>query len=386
MNEKINPQDCCGCTACVSICTHDAISMHPDKEGFLYPVVNTDICVSCGLCESVCPVLNRNKVENSPNQIAYKALRIKDKNLLKKSSSGGAFIVVATYVINNGGVVCGAKYSDDAVVVHDFSETIEGLRVFMGSKYSQSDIRGIYKKIKDYLRTGRLVLFTGTPCQVHGLQLYLRKQYENLITLDLVCHAVPSPKIFKEYIDFCSKKLGGKVNSIDMRYKLPYGWSHKFVYRFNLENGKHIVDPTDFVNWGRLFFSKLIDRPSCHECKYTNYNRCGDLTIADFWDDNNLRPDIRSVDGTSLCLVNTEKGLKILNEIHDFIVEWDITKEESFQPCLDVPTSKNIRRDIFWEDYYKKGFEYVYKKYFKPQNKQIIKNKIKKILRRFYFG
>lgn len=364
MIQITDKSQCCGCTACASICAHDAITMQPDKEGFLYPRVDINKCVDCGLCVKVCPVLNRKIVDNTPNQIAYKALRIKDRKLLETSSSGGAFIAVASYVINHGGVVCGAKYTEDAVVIHDFAETLEDVKRFMGSKYSQSDIRGIYRKTKEYLRDGRLVLFTGTPCQVHGLRLYLRKQYENLITVDLICHSVPSPMIFKDYINFCSSKLGGKVNAIDMRYKQTYGWSHRFAYRFHFENGKQTIEPRTVENWGRLFFSRLIDRPSCYECKYTNYNRCGDLTIADFWDDDNFRPDIRSKEGTSLCLVNTEIGIKILKEIQEFVILWNITKEESYQPNLEKPTPMNKRRSSFWKDYYAKGFPFVYRKYF----------------------
>ena len=384
MIQITNPKDCCGCTACASICAHRAISMEPDKEGFLYPIIDVNSCTNCGLCETVCPILQRKGQKLLPNQIQYKALRLKDKRLLMKSSSGGAFIAIATFVIDQGGIVCGAKYTNETVVVHDFAETKREIEEFMGSKYSQSDIRGIFPKIKAYLKAGRLVLFTGTPCQVQGLNLYLRKKYNNLLTADLICHAVPSPLIFKDYISYCSTILGSPIKKIDMRYKEKYGWSHKYAYRFQLKDGTAIVDPKKIENWGKLFFSQLIDRPSCHECKFTNYNRCGDLTIADYWDDNNKRTDIYSREGTSLCLVNTQKGEQILKDIDNTIISWNISKEETEQPRLLRATPVNPQRDEFWKYYLRYGFAKSYKKYFtlSPLNriKKNVKLKIKDFL------
>lgn len=380
MIEVKNKVNCCGCTACTNICPRHAIKMTPDKEGFLYPIVDKDLCIECGLCERVCPILERKDKELLPNQIQYKALRHKDTELLSQSSSGGAFIAIAYYVINNGGIVCGAKYTKTATVIHDFAETLHDVKEFMGSKYSQSNILGIFPQIKSILKTGRLVLFTGTPCQVHGLNLYLQKNYDNLITIDLVCHAVPSPLIFKEYINYCSNKLKVPVEAIDMRYKRPHGWGHYLSYRFHLQNGEYIINPPQIEKWGRLFFSKLIDRPSCHECKFTNYNRCSDLTIADFWDDMNKRPEIYSKDGTSLCLVNTKKGVEILKAIENSVKLWDISQEESKQPCLLMPTPSNIKREKFWSDYEKRGFKYVYWKYFTDSYYKRFKRTIKKTL------
>lgn len=364
MIQIINKTDCCGCTSCASICAHNAISMVPDETGFLYPVVDKKKCTECKLCEKVCPIIHRKTTDLTPNQIEYIALRIKNKDLLQKSSSGGAFMALSLYILKQGGIICGAKYSDNAKVIHDFAEDKERAEAFMGSKYSQSDIRGIFKKIKLYLQSNRLVLFTGTPCQVHGLKAYLRKKYDNLITVDLVCHAVPSPLIFEQYIKYCSEILGSKITSIDMRCKTPYGWGHKTSYRYHLENGEKIINPDKIEIWNRIFFSKLVDRPSCHDCKYTNYNRCSDITIADFWDDKRNRPDIYSKEGTSLCLINSIQGKEILDNIKDEVEIWTISKKESEQPCLLYPTPSNPKRDIFWKDYHEKGFKYIYMKYF----------------------
>ena len=271
-------------------------------------------------------------------------------------------------------------------VRHAFAETLDGCRRFMGSKYVQSNLNGIFHQIKSYLKSDRYVLFTGTPCQVEALNLYLKKPYKNLITSDLVCHAVPSPLIFKEYIKFVNKRKNAKLTSIDMRYKRLCGWSHRFSYRYAFDTCKSICDPSDISNWGRLYFSRLIDRPSCHDCKFTNFHRSGDFTLADFWDDAHRRPDLYSSDGTSLFLVNSEKGMSLLSSIKEYLDLWSITPEEAWQPCLEKATMKAPLRDKFWNDYRQKGFSFVYRKYYTDSYKKRIKNNIKKILKYIGYG
>lgn len=378
---------CCGCMACESVCTHKAIIMQPDEEGFLYPSVNSSLCINCGLCDAVCPIIYRNKnVDLSHNPKALYAVRHKDKETLLDSSSGGAFFALAELVINKGGIVCGVEYSPSMEVRHAFAETLDGCRRFMGSKYVQSNLNGIFHQIKSYLKSDRYVLFTGTPCQVEALNLYLKKPYKNLITSDLVCHAVPSPLIFKEYIKFVNKRKNAKLISIDMRYKRLCGWSHRFSYRYAFDTCKSICDPSDISNWGRLYFSRLIDRPSCHDCKFTNFHRSGDFTLADFWDDAHRRPDLYSSDGTSLFLVNSEKGMSLLSSIKEYLDLWSITPEEAWQPCLEKATMKAPLRDKFWNDYRQKGFSFVYRKYYTDSYKKRIKNNIKKILKYIGYG
>lgn len=372
--------DCCGCSACVSICNHNAINFKSDEEGFLYPHINKTKCIDCGLCNIVCPVLSRKAdplTSSTTTTLNYYAIRHKDKNVLETSSSGGAFSLLADWILSRNGVVCGVEYSSTGKVQHAFVEKREDICKLRGSKYVQSDISGIYNKIKTILKQDRYVLFSGTPCQVDGLKKFLRKDYEKMLTVDLVCHSIPSPLIFKEYLELASKKLKNKVLSIDMRYKKTYGWSHRYSYRFNLENGKNVVDPLWIVNWGRLFFSELTNRPSCGECQYTNFNRPGDFTIADFWDDEHKRPDIYSKEGTSLLLVNSDKSKNILDEIASQCRLWEITKDEALQPCLLHTTKQNPLRDEFWEYYYKFGFEKTYKRFFAENKITLIKKIIK---------
>lgn len=372
---------CCGCTACANVCTHDAITMQPDEEGFLYPVLNMDLCIDCGLCEKSCPIIKRNSVILVPNQKALYAARHTDRDTLLNSSSGGAFWALAEFVLNKGGIVCGVEYSPAMVVRHAFAETLEDCKRFMGSKYVQSDVNGIYSKIKSYLNNNRYVLFVGTPCQVEGLNLYLRKKYNTLITADLVCHAVPSPLIFQEYVALVNKKMRSNLQSIDMRYKSICGWSHRYSYKYTFDTCKSICDPSNISNWGRLYFSKLIDRPSCHACRFTNFCRSGDFTLADFWDDSERRTDLHSTDGTSLLLINSDEGLELIDELSATLTLWPINQEEAWQPCLEYATCQSPLREQFWNDYRLKGFLFVYRKYFTDSHIVRIKRYIKRYLK-----
>lgn len=382
-----NPADCCGCTACASACRKEAISMRSDAEGFLYPFVDMEKCNNCGLCENVCPIIKRKELQNGASietPLDYLAVRIRDKRVLDNSSSGGAFTLLSNYVLEQNGIICGVEYSDTGFVQHSFAKNEKELERFRGSKYVQSKLDGIFAQIKEMLQNEKWVLFSGTPCQVDGLRSFLKKDYPTLITVDLVCHSIPSPLIYKEYLDYCSKKLRRRVVSIDMRYKKTYGWSHRFSYRYCFKNGKSITDPIHLANWGRLFFSEMINRPSCGTCQYTNLNRSGDFTIADFWDDNHKRPDIYSKEGTSLLLINTEKGEWMFEQVKSQSYYWILTKEEALQPCLVGPTIQSNNREAFWKFYHSYGFEETYKKYFAISNYVIAKQIIKKLLKNIH--
>lgn len=203
---KLNDKsDCCGCSACYSICSHHAIEFTEDQEGFFYPVLNQNLCVDCGLCEKVCPVIHYKTEPKTENPVIYSVINKNAKQYMQ-SSSGGIFILLCEYIISIGGIVCGALYDKNFVVKHSFARTLDECKAFQDSKYV-SDIRGIYPKIKSILKSNIPVLFSGTPCQVAGLKLYLRKDYNNLYTVDLVCHGVPSPLIFKDYLNFVKVRM-----------------------------------------------------------------------------------------------------------------------------------------------------------------------------------
>lgn len=375
-----SPANCCGCTACANICNRKAITMIEDNEGFLYPVVNEVLCNNCALCEKVCPILKRkNKVYSKSYKELY-AVRHKDENILLNSSSGGAFSAIADWIIQNDGVVYGAVYNEDMQVVHARATTDNECAKMRGSKYSQSNLSGVFLKCKNDLKQGKHVLFTGTPCQIAGLKSFLVHQYDNLYTIDLVCHAVPSPRVFADYVNSVNKKYKDKLNHINMRYKKSCGWSHSFSFCYSFCSGKVIVDPIGLSNWGRYFFSGYIDRPSCHQCLFTNFDREGDITIADFWDDLMLRPDLKSSKGTSLLMVNTEKGLKLFTQISSLYI-WKISEYESLQRCLIKPSDASPKREEFWKYYLQNGYDETIKKFFPISQKRVLYQTVKKIIK-----
>lgn len=367
MRHLAEHNDCCGCSACVSICKQKAITFVVDSEGFKYPSVDDNKCIDCGLCELACPVLQREKNQDTGEPINYYAGRLKDDKILFNSSSGGVFSAIADWVFEQNGLVVGVGYDNDCVARHQIAYQKEDYESFRGSKYVQSELEGVFPKVKELLGNKQLVFFTGTPCQVEGLKCYLRKDYSNLITADIICHGVPSPLIFKEYKDFAESLLGHKVVAINMRDKSVRGWLEPFSYRFVFDSGKSMVDPKCISSWSYAFFSEYINRPSCHHCRFCNLHRPGDFTIADFWDYADNRPDIRDNRGTSLILVNTKKGIDILGgKLSAALDLYEITKEEALQPNLQRPTPELKNRNDFWQYYYKYGFEKSYKKYLSP--------------------
>lgn len=381
---------CCGCSACASICSKHAITMVEDIEGFKYPIVENKLCIDCGLCNKVCPIEYRDKRQIENHYIELLAVRNKNKEDLKSSSSGGFFSIISNYVIENRGVVFGVAYSKSMEVIHTYAENNEECVKFRGSKYVQSNIDGIYDKVKEFLLLGRLVLFSGTPCQVEGLKLFLRKDYDNLITVDLVCHAVPSPKIFKNYVNYVEKLAGERLINLNMRYKGKdgNGWSHKFSYLYVFESGRIEVDWPEISDWGRLYFRNVITRSSCHACRFCNLERPGDFSIADYWDDENKRPDIFSKEGTSLVFVNTKKALEIKQKLLKNFISWKLKEDEAMQVCLQSPIKcNNKRRKEYWTYYQYNGFEKYYKRFFtnsfyikKRKFLSMIKRKLRTIL------
>lgn len=354
-----DPSQCCGCTACASICAHDAIMMRPDALGFLYPNVDTGKCVECGLCEKVCAFNeNYDKSLNLPQPTAYGA-RHKDMNEVATSRSGAAFIAISDHILENGGVVYGAGYTDHFRVIHKRAETKEQRNEFKGSKYVQSDLIGIFQQIKQDLKEGLTVLFSGTPCQTAGLHSYIgNKLRENLVLMDIVCHGVPSPYIWRDYLAYLEKKHGSKIQQVSFRDKDSLGWAaHKESFEFN--NGKKIRTTYTFA-----FCKHIMFRHSCGACKYTNLKRPSDITIADFWGWQKTDPNINADDkGISLVLCNTEKGQKLFDAIAEHMIVIPVKLENCLQPNLQHPSNIHPQRMYFEHDYARKGFKYVMKKY-----------------------
>ncbi len=233
------PKDCCGCTACASICVHDAITMEPDALGFLYPMVDKSKCVDCGQCDKVCQFNdNYDRSLNLEQPIAY-AARHKEIDEVMKSRSGAAFVAISDYILEQGGVVYGAGYKDHFRVVHKRATTKEERDEFRGSKYVQSDLTGVFRQVKEDLKNGLTVLFSGTPCQTSGLNSYVGKKLrENLILIDIVCHGVPAPFLWRDYIAYLEKKQGDEIVTVNFRDKELFGWkAHKESYKFKRRGG-----------------------------------------------------------------------------------------------------------------------------------------------------
>lgn len=313
MIQITDKHDCCGCEACVQRCPKQCIAMRADHEGFLYPEVDVSHCINCGLCEKVCPQLNAKK-ENSPLHVV--AAKAKDSKVQMQSSSGGLFSLLAEQTVRENGVVFGARFDHSWQVAHDCTETIEGLAPFRKSKYVQSRIGDSFRKAESYLKAGRKVLFTGTPCQINGLKLFLRKDYENLLAVDIACHGVPSPKVWSRFLkEYVSDVSLQHVAGVDFRDKTE-GWEN---YRFTvtIENdGKQAVlsEKVGSNIFMRAFLGHLIMRPSCEYCRAKG-GHLSDLTIGDFWGIAQSLPQFYDKRGVSAVVVRSLKGAKALENL-----------------------------------------------------------------------
>lgn len=312
-----DPALCCGCRACEQICAQKALHFEENAEGFLYPVLNKKLCVDCGLCEKVCPMMNADKVLHGEGE-AYVAQNL-NKDDLRTSSSGGGFIAIAKYVLENGGVVYGAAYQDGPVVAHERVKTIDGLERLKGSKYVQSDTRDVYSQIKRDLRDGRLVYFTGTPCQVAGLRLFLKKCYDKLITSDLICHGTPSPTVFKNTVKHMEDSLNADFRCYSFRDKRVRGWSCSSSSSYiDRSKGKelNVIYSKDMESYFKAFISGHLMRMSCYQCPFANSHRCGDITLADFWGVRKQMSDFPDIyKGVSLLIANGIKGKDLLETL-----------------------------------------------------------------------
>ena len=375
MIEIKNPADCCGCTACASICAHDAITMKPDALGFLYPEVDKDKCVNCGLCEKVCAFNDHyDKSLNLEKPLAYGA-RHKDMNEVETSRSGAAFIAISDYILEQGGVVYGAGYTDHFRVVHKRATTKEERDEFKGSKYVQSDMTGVFRQVKKDLRDGLTVLFSGTPCQTSGLNSYVGKRLrENLFLVDIVCHGVPSPYMWRDYIAYLEKKQGSPIVWVNFRDKQKYGWAaHHETFKFKNGGGK--------MSFTYLFYKHIMFRKSCGNCHFTNIKRPSDITIADFWGWENTDSAFNADNkGVSLVLLNTEKGRKLFDAVQDRMNTIPAELDKCLQPNMQHPSEMHPLSDNFFSDYSQKGFKYVMWKYGENYPPTFLRKKSKRLL------
>lgn len=318
-----NKNMCCGCTACASICPQKAIIMKEDFEGFKYPIVDKERCIDCGLCEKVCPVIHKIK-EVEKSNCAY-AIRCKDIENLKDSTSGGFFIPFAKHIINNDGIVYGVGYGNNFKVEHKRAEKIESIEEFKGSKYVQSDLNNIFIQVKKDLEENRIVLFSGTPCQIHGLKNYLQKEYSNLITVDLICHGTPSPRLWQYYVEYQEKKYKSKISKVNFRNK-TYGY-HCGTMKLEFKNSKRYFGSARIDYFLKSFFSEISSRPICYDCKFKDVNHISDFTIYDCWHFKELSKSSKDDDkGYTNLIINTSKGIEYFKNIQNEYEFYEIDK------------------------------------------------------------
>lgn len=344
-----NKYDCCGCSACAQACPKQCIIMVNDEEGFLYPQIDIDTCINCNKCERVCPIINQNSAKKPI--VAY-AAKNKNDQIRLISSSGGIFTLLAEKTINNNGVVFGAKFNDNWDVIHDYTEKLDGIIAFRGSKYVQSQIGDNYKKTQKFLQEGREVIFSGTPCQIAGLHRFLNKTYLNLITIDIICHGVPSPMVWQKYIQRYHQK---QITDIVFRDKTN-GWKN---YEFVISNGQHtIIRETRAKNvYMNLFLSDLCLRPSCSNCPAKKGSSHSDITIADFWGIEHVIPTFDDDKGCNLVLINSIKGADIFNSLDCEKVETNFDDAIKHNASYYKSVSEPKYRSYFFENFDKKGFD-----------------------------
>ena len=284
--------------------------MKPDRDGFFYPQIQTDACIHCGKCEKICPVLNK-KSANGPLPEAW-AVKNENETCRKNSSSGGLFSVLAEWVITRGGVVYGAEMNKQLQVVHRSAESMEKLAALRGSKYVASDLGDVFREVKQQLSAGRVVLFSGTPCQTEGLLSFLGRPYENLYTVDLICHGVPTAKAWQQYCRFQQKAHGAGIVGVNFRSKTT-GWK-QFSMELRFEDGQTYTASQRSDPYMRAFLDNLCLRPSCHDCAFKGEHRRSDITLADFWGIGTMLPEADDDGGVSLALVHTDRGRALLEQ------------------------------------------------------------------------
>ena len=331
--------------------------MRADEEGFLYPFTRADECIDCHLCEKVCPIINKNSLPAKErfSEPRVFALRSRDENLVQNSSSGGLFTMLAGETIARGGVVFGARWNADfSAVVHDWTETLEGLAAFRGSKYLQSVIGDNFAKAKRFLLAGRQVLFTGTPCQITGLRRALNRDFPNLLAVDIACWKVPSPLVWREFFNDLKRSFPQEKIS-DVRHRKKVENKGKFScadLSVELAAGTLFQKPLYSTTFGKGFGSGLITRPSCSECPTKNRNSGSDLTIGDFWGVEKTFPRLNSQKGISVAIANNARGLAVLEKVFPQCSVVEETKLENAVPFnggLRADSLKNPKRAAFFE-------------------------------------
>lgn len=389
-----NNEKCCACGVCSIVCPRKAITLKENDEGFKYPMVDKEKCVECGLCDKVCNYKNPHNFNKT-----HKAFAVVNKNhdLLLRSSSGGAFSAIAAEVLKTRGIVYGSRlYQNSLIVKHCRITKLEDLEYILGSKYVQSDISEILPMVKDDVLNGEFVLFSGTPCQIDALNGYLgNKNYNNLITIEVICHGVPSAKMFADYISVIEKKKNVRVVDFSFRSKRRSPWKTLRGEVCIEEKGKKKVKLLSPIlsSYYNMFLRGEIFRDNCYECPYAKKERTGDITLGDYWGiEKNDSIYINIENGVSCLLINTNKAEDFINRLQAnwYLIDANYTDIAMNNKQLSEPTKRNVNREKIINMYAQSGYEAVEQAFIKNLGIKLyvykiwvkIPNRIKRMLNR----
>lgn len=371
---------CCGCNACKQVCPKGCVQMKSDSEGFLYPLIDEEGCINCKLCEKVCPVKN---TKEKSDEVLNTYVAYTNKEMIRlNSSSGGLFTVLAQEILNKNGVVFGAAFDDKFQVKHIGIYGSSELHKLRGSKYVQSMVGDTYYQVKELLSSGQYVLYSGVACQIEGLKSYLGKEYEKLYTIDVLCHGVPSPKLWNEYLKYEENFYSSSVKSIFFREKNP-GWKN-FSMKILFKDSQKLQQVAWDNKYMNMFLSNICLRPSCHDCKFKKLNRNSDITIGDAWGVQDFLPEMDDDKGTSVVLIHSEKGNDLFKEIKNKLKYKQCEVDKALPPTAD--SRKSVKM-------HKKRNEFFYKlnkgisieklaKMTRPRITERLKGKAKSIVKR----
>lgn len=384
---------CCGCTACLDLCPKKAIRMEVDDQGFKYPTVNQSLCNNCGLCIKVCD----NSINYKYDVLSSYAAKNVDEDIVLTSSSGGVVDAFCKKVILNGGAVYGVCYDESFKLVYKRASCYEECKKFRKSKYVQVDVEGIFQQIYNDLYTGIPVLFIGTACYISGLKSYLhfkKCNTDKLFLIDFICHGVPSPRVFKDYVDFVNQHKD--LNDIIFRNKqkengkkLNHPWKYgNYSCSLVFKNGRREVDTLKSRVFLNLFTSDICLRPQCYNCKYIGIQKSSDITVADYWGIDKEHPKFHDSNGVSAVMIHTLKGEELFNSLENINkIETTVEKISNKQGMLRSSSKKNEKYDEFWEDYKNYNFKFIAHKYGQLSFSGMLRNsKIYKLWSKFRYG
>lgn len=376
---KITKKEMCnGCHACSNICPTQCIEMKEGIEGFKYPEVDYDKCIKCNICIEVCPLIERKEIEVKEPK-AYACFN-KDEKIRMESSSGGVFTLLAKEILKDNGIVFGAAWTEKFSLKHIYITKKEDLSKFRGSKYLQSEIGETFNQVQGFLKEGRKVLFSGTPCQIGGLKSFLKHKnvnIENLLSVDFICHGVPSPKVWKKYKEELFSKE--KLEEASFRDKTESWKGYDINFKSQNMNLKQKASKNKYM---RAFLADICLRPSCSDCNFKGENREADITMADFWGIQNIKPEMDDDKGTSLIFTNTDLGNKYYSKISDNIISCEVNKEDAvkYNPSYFKSIKEHPKRKLYMENIEEMTFYELYNKYVKLNLEIRIKNKAKRYI------